>query len=83
MTINIKDPEVDLMVRKLADMTGDKMTEVVRKAVQALHDREMKRQKGVADKINAMIDELEEECAGQEKPSSNNDWMYDEHGLPK
>ena len=39
MALNIKDPETDLMVRQLAELTGEKITDAVKVAVRGSPDQ--------------------------------------------
>lgn len=84
MTINIKDPEIDRMVRELAKSKHMKMTEVVREAISAFHAAEMKDRQDRIRHVYEVIEALPEKDEGFEEPlSSNHDWLYDENGVPK
>lgn len=83
MTINIKDPEVDRMVRELAKAKHMKMTDVVREAIAAYQAAEDQKATSRFDSAMALLKEIDKAMEGKEKPSSNHDWLYDENGLPQ
>ncbi|MFO1074852.1 MAG: type II toxin-antitoxin system VapB family antitoxin [Geminicoccaceae bacterium] len=56
MALNIKDPETDRLVRELARLTGEKITDAVRSAVLDKLDRERRRRQGGSlDRIGAIV----------------------------
>lgn len=83
--LNIKNDYVHQMVKELAELTGESMTEVVIHAVeQRLAEERAKRRKGregMAADLRAIGEAL------QKTPLYDNrrpdDILYDEHGLPK
>ncbi len=82
MAINIKDARTDALARRLAAVTGEKITDAVRVAVEERLERE-ERQRGKASLGEIMA--IAREIAGQPvvDPRSADEIIgYDEHGLP-
>ncbi len=55
MALSIKDPETDRLIRDLAEVTGESMTEAVRKSVKARLLRERRKRgdpRTLADRLN-------------------------------
>ena len=83
MALSIKDPETDLLIRELARLTGETMTEAVRGAVAARLARERQRHgrgTGLAERLNAIA----LHCAGLpvlDARSADEIIGYDEHGM--
>ena len=81
MSINIKNPTAEGLIRELAELTGKGQTEVVIEAVQEKLARE--RRKGLAERLLA----IGRETAPLFKPPwdsiEHGDLLYDEKGLPK
>ena len=84
MPLNIKDPETDRLARQLAELTGENITDAVRKAVAGRLEQERRRrgkkidraalrriQKAIAD-IPVVDDRNPDDLLG-----------YDESGLPR
>ena len=81
MALNIKDPETDELVRRLAEMTGEKITEVVKISVKERLDREQQaRGKASLEEIMAIAREIA--SLPVVDPRSPEEMLYDEHGLP-
>ena len=81
MALNIKDPETDELVRRLAEMTGEKITEAVRISVKERLDREQQvRGKASLEEIMAIAREIA--SLPVVDPRSPEEMLYDEHGLP-
>ena len=81
MALNIKDPETDELVRRLAEMTGEKITEVVKISVKERLDREQQaRGKASLEEIMAIAREIA--SLPVVDPRSLEEMLYDEHGLP-
>jgi antitoxin VapB len=63
MALSLKDPETDRLAREVARLTGESLTEAVRKALAERLERERVRRgkprKGLAERLNA----LAKECA--------------------
>jgi antitoxin VapB len=83
MALSIKDPDTDRLIRELARLTGETMTEAVRLSVEQRLCRERgKRSKraGLAEQL----DELAKECAAlpdHDRRSPDEIVGYDEHGM--
>ncbi len=83
MALSIKDPEADRLARELAKMTGESMTQAIKKALE-------ERLRRVRPKPNdkTMVDDLMEigrHCASlpeYDDRSADEILGYDENGLP-
>ena len=85
MALSFKDPETDRLAREVAKLTGESLTEAVRKAlVERLH-RERRRksqERGLAERLL----EIGRHCASLpdfDKRSPDEIIGYDEHGVPR
>ncbi len=85
MTLSIKDPEADALARRLAEQTGESLTEAVKRAIQERLDRESTRQAGapLAERLLG----IGRHCAAHLKPpfdsADHATLLYDDRGLPK
>jgi antitoxin VapB len=85
MALSLKDPETDRLAREVAKLTGESLTEAVRKALVERLDRERRRRgqtKGLAERLN----ELAKECAAlpdYDTRSPDEIIGYDEYGVPR
>jgi antitoxin VapB len=82
MALNIKDAETDRLVRHLADLTGEKITDAVKTAVRERLDRE-RRQRGKAsvEELLAIARRISSQPVVD--PRTPEEIIgYDEHGLP-
>jgi antitoxin VapB len=83
MALSIKDPATDRLIRELAELTGETMTDAVRVAVETRLRRERARRaeaEGLVEKLNA----LAKECAALpdlDKRSPDEIVGYAEHGM--
>jgi antitoxin VapB len=84
MPLSLKDPETDRLAREVARLTGESLTEVVRKALAERLERERLRRgkpkKSIADALNA----LALECAALpdfDTRSPDEIIGYDEDGM--
>ncbi|WP_421790709.1 type II toxin-antitoxin system VapB family antitoxin [Hyphobacterium sp.] len=84
MTLSIKDPETDRLARKLAELSGQNITEAVRAALEAeiaRREREANK-KAKAEKIREILRRFpRDEFAGL--TSADHDFLYGEDGLPE
>jgi antitoxin VapB len=81
--LNIKSDDAYRLASRLSEMTGESLTAVVTKALQAELERQ-ERKLDVAAKIERMLEMGREIRAHMREPvSSDTSWMYDENGLPK
>jgi len=79
--LNIKNPEAYRLVRKLADATGESMTEAVTVAVRERLER-IERDFRV-DEILAMAKEIRDRLPPGYLDQDFDDLLYDKGGLPK
>jgi antitoxin VapB len=85
MALSLKDPETDRLAREVAKLTGESLTEAVRKALAERLERERRRRgqsKGLAERLN----ELAKECAAlpdYDTRSPDEIIGYDEYGVPR
>jgi antitoxin VapB len=86
MAISLKDPETDRLAREVAALTGETLTEAVRKALAERLDRERRRHEpdriGLAERLIA----LGKECAALpdfDTRSADDIIGYDEFGVPR
>ena len=75
MGINIKNPEVESLIRELAKVTGKGQTEVVGEAVAHMLARE--KRKGLAERLTALI----KSTAPLLKDFDMDEALYGENGL--
>ena len=83
MPISIKNEQTELLARKLAELTGESLTEAVRAAVAERYDRLRRARSGrsLADELNAIA----LRCAKRPVISQLSDdeiLGYDESGVP-
>ncbi len=83
MPISIKNDQTELLARKLAELTGETITEAVRSAVAERYDRLRRARSGrsLADELNAIAIR----CAKRPLVSQLSDdeiLGYDESGVP-
>ncbi len=82
MGVNIKNPEAERLIRKLAELTGLGQTEAVMRAVSEKIDRvQMEKGQGRIERMRAIADKMAPLL--QDMPD-HGDYLYDkETGLPK
>ncbi len=84
MALNIKNQDTHKLVKELASLTGESMTEAVTKAVRERLDR-LRRQRGagLADRLL----QIGKDCAPRLKEPfrsiDHGDLLYDDQGLPR
>lgn len=85
MTLSIKDPEADALARRLAEQTGESLTEAVKRALQERLDRESARRAALP--LSERLLGIGRHCAASlPAPVASGDHaglLYDERGLPK
>lgn len=84
MAISLKDAETDRLAREVAALTGETLTEAVRKALAERLDREQRRRdaKGLIERLN----EIASHCAALpdvDARSADEIIGYDDLGLPR
>jgi antitoxin VapB len=81
--LNIKSDDAYRLASRLSEPTGESLTAVVTKALQAELDR-TERQGDIDQRVRRMLEMGREIRAPMREPvSSDTSWMYDENGLPK
>lgn len=80
MALNIKNDEADRVARKLAETTGESITEAVRGALRERLERE-RRRPGVAARLLALADEVAAYPVLDRRPGDEI-LGYDDVGLP-
>lgn len=81
--LNIKSEDAYRLASRLAELTGESLTSVVTKALQAELERQ-ERQRDVDAEVDSIMAIAKEIRAHMREPvSSDTSWMYDEDGLPK
>jgi antitoxin VapB len=78
-TLNIKDPGVYDLAKRLATRRHISMTAAVRQALQETLDRPPPGREGIAEKLMA----IGRRSAARPEPFLTDDDLYDERGLPK
>lgn len=81
--LNIKDPEVYRLARRLSEKTGESMTEAVRKSLRDRLEREERRKPDPV--VMEKLLEISERCARrpvQDTRSDDEILGYDERGIP-
>ena len=81
--LNIKSEDADRLASRLAELTGESLTSVVTKALQAELERQ-ERQRDRQARVDHVMEIARELRAHMREPvSSDTSWLYDEDGLPK
>jgi antitoxin VapB len=84
MALSLKDPETDRLAREVARLTGESLTEAVRKALAERLQRERLRRGRPRQSLADELNEIALHCAGlHELDSRSADQIigYDEKGL--
>jgi len=84
MPISIKNPEAEQLVRQVADLTGESLTEAILVALRERHERlaASKRRRSLADEL----DRIAKRCAALpvlDSRPADEILGYDENGLPR
>jgi antitoxin VapB len=84
MALNIKDSETDALVRELAALTGEPMTDAVKVAVKERLERETRARRADWAERLARIRAIQDEIAALPvvDPTFDEHSLYDENGLP-
>lgn len=86
MSLNIKNPEVHELAKELAELTGENLTEAIRVALKERLARERNTPERIAERsrvIMAMGAEIASRLPPEFLTMDVDDYLYDEHGLPK
>ncbi len=84
MALNIKDPEADRLVRELAAVTGESLTEAARRSFAERLARV--RSAGADDADRAVVRDITERARARvvDRSLSEDEILgYDEHGIPR
>jgi len=83
MSLNIKDPEAHKLAQRLAEETGESMTQAVTVALKEklLRVRRTKRSKATAEELRAIAKRFRSHLKGPVEDHGT--LLYDEKGLPK
>jgi antitoxin VapB len=85
MALSIKDPETDRLVRELARLAGESMTEAMRKAAAERPERERPKRGDTGENLIAELHAIAVHCASlppRDDRSEDEILGWDEHGLP-
>lgn len=85
MALSFKDAETDRLARRVARLTGESLTQAVRKALAERLEREQ-RKRGRKKRLADVLDEIALECSRLPvlDPRSPDEILgYDEDGLPR
>lgn len=86
MAINIKSPDAEKLVRELAELTGESITDTIQHAVRERLTRERLRKLGSVERSWTRLQRIQERIASISPVSERvlEDVVgYDEHGVPK
>jgi len=85
MALSIKDDRADDLARRLAELTGESLTTVVRTALTERLERE-ERRRGLAERTARLLD-IGRRVARLKEPTAHSgdhaELLYDEHGMPR
>jgi len=83
MSLNIKDPEAHKLAQRLAEETGETMTQAVTVALREMLSRvrRAKRSKATAEELRAIARRFRSHLKGPVEDHGT--LLYDEKGLPK
>jgi antitoxin VapB len=85
MALSLKDAETDRLAREVAKLTGESLTEAVRKALAERLEREQ-RKRGRSKSLAERLDEIALRCAAlpdYDTRTPDEIIGYDEHGVPR
>jgi antitoxin VapB len=84
MSLNIKNVETNRLIHELADLTGETLTDAVKRAVQERLDRFDRRRKGsLSEHLLSIGRETAPLFKEPYRSIEHGDLLYDEMGLPK
>jgi antitoxin VapB len=84
MSLNIKDEEVHRMARRLAELSGESMTAVIRKALEehlARVERQRNDERSLADRVDEIVDRVAR-LPVLDTRGADEMLGYDDRGLP-
>lgn len=81
--LNIKSEDAYRLASRLSELTGESLTSVVTKALQAELERQ-ERRRDIQARVDHVMAIAKEIRAHMDEPvTSDTSWLYDENGLPK
>lgn len=86
MAINIKSPEAEKLVRELAELTGESITDAIQHAVRERLTRERLRKLGAVERSWSRVQRIQERIAGGAAPSdvtTESVIGYDDQGVAR
>jgi len=86
MAINIKSPDAERLVRELAELTGESITDAIQQAVRERLTRERLRKLGAVERSWARVQRIQERIAGQAPASEltgESVLGYNDRGVPQ
>ncbi len=86
MSINLKSPDAERLIRRLAQLTGESITDAVLEAVRQRLEREEAARRQDVDRSWARIEQLQRRVREQpllDSRSADEIIGYDESGLPQ
>jgi antitoxin VapB len=81
--MNIKDPQVRELARRLAERRGTSLTDAVRQALAEALEREQASREGMAERLLEIGRRAREKADAAGIVFLTDDDLYDEWGLPK
>ncbi len=85
MGLNIKNPETERLIRELADLTGESLTEAVTASVRERLERHRGTEEsaGMADRIDEIAADMRARLPAGFFDVQHGDLLYGEDGLPR
>lgn len=83
MAINIKSPDCERLVRELAELTGESITDAIHSAVRERLTREKLRKLGNVERSWQRIERIQERIRSFPETESRDALTYSERGLPQ
>lgn len=85
MSLNIKNEDAHRLASEIAKATGESLTEAVTTALaerlERLKTDEQRERQRIIDEVMRITDEVQKHLVGP--PIDIDEFLYDEHGLPK
>jgi antitoxin VapB len=84
VALSIRDPETDRLARELAGLTGETMTQAIRRALEQRLQRERRVRRAREERLAEELNAIGRHCASLPEldPRSPEELLYDERGLP-
>ena len=83
MAINIKSPDCERLVRELAEVTGESITDAIHAAVRERLTREKLRKLGSVERSWQRIERIQERIRSFPETGRRDEPAYDAWGLPR